>query len=183
MGAVVNKTDIGILGKGNLANFMIDQLLNAKLSVNVSQAHSDNLVHSNACFYNSITSFVRACPVIITVMSDTPELEDIFFGDEGIVQFIRAGSIIIDMSAVSPEFLQELSERLMEKEISFLDAVIISESKKESRAIRMMLVGGESSVYEQVLPMFNKIAKSVRHIGANGASQFYRQAFAVRRKN
>ncbi len=176
------KAEIGILGKGNLANLMIRRFSNAGLSVNVLQTCIDSPACSNVRLHGSVAHLVGACPIIITIMSDTPELENIFFGDEGIAWFIRADNVVIDMSSVSPEFLQELSERLVERGISFLDAVVINEAEGESGTMQMILVGGESSVYKQVLPTFKKIAKSVKHIGLNGASQFYRQAFAVRRK-
>ena len=178
----MERLEIGILGVGNLAGLMVEQFVGAGFSVNVLQAQRENLACSNVRLHHSVVPLVKTCSVIITIMSDAPELENVFFGDEGIVQFVRAGSVVIDMSSVSPEFLQELSEQLVEREISFLDAALINEDKGESEAIQMILVGGDSSVYEKALPVLEKIADSVRRMGENGASQFYRQAFAVRKK-
>jgi len=176
------KAEIGVLGKGSLVDLMIQRFSNAGLSVNVLRTYINDPACSNVRIHSSVAHLVGACPIIITIMSDIPELENIFFGDEGIAWLLRAGNVVIDMSSVSPEFLQELFERLVEKEISFLDAVVINENEGEFGTMKMILVGGELSVYRQVLPIFKKIAKSVKHIGLNGASQFYRQAFAVRRK-
>ena len=174
--------EIGVLGEGSLVNLMVGQLLKAGFSVNVPQRQRDNPVCLGARFHHSAASLVRACSIVITVMSDAPQLENVFFGEEGMARFIRTDGVMIDMSTVSPEFLQELSEQLAEREISFLDAVVINEGKGESRGVQMILVGGESSVYAKALPVLEKIADDVRHIGVNGASQFYRQAFAVRKK-
>ena len=178
-----DKLEIGIIGQGNLANFITDRLVNAEFSINVLENQNNNELNSKIRIYNKPVALARACSIIITLLSDGPELEEILFGDQGIVQCRRTDIIVIDMSSVSPEFISELSEQLVENEISFLDAAVINEETDNTGAIQMILVGGEASVYEQVLPIFQRIARSVKHIGANGASQFYRQAFAVRKKS
>ncbi len=178
-----NQVEIGVLGQGNLADLIIEQLGKVKFSLNMLEDYASSQVCISGHFYNSPMSLAMACPIIITIMSDGPELENVLFGNQGVVHCRRTDSIVIDMSPVSPEFLQELSEQLIESEISFLDAVVINENVEDSGTIQMMLVGGESSIYDRVLPIFEKISKNVKHIGVNGASQFYRQAFVVREKN
>ena len=59
---------------------------------------------------------------------------------------------------------------------------LINEEQSESDLMQMMLIGGDCHAYNKVLPVFQRIVKNVKHLGANGASQFYRQAFAVRAK-
>ena len=125
---------------------------------------------------------VKASDIIITICEDGPELENVLFGNNGIAQVGTGGTVIIDMSTVSPELIKEISEQLNEYERPFLDATVINEEQMESGLIHMMLVGGDKNLYDKVLPELSLIAENVIHIGENGASKFYRQAFAVRNK-
>jgi len=173
---------IGILGEGNLVSLISEQLLNSRYSLNILDSQKIENIEGSVFYFNSIRSLISASKIVITIAADGPELERLLFDDEGISNSSLGGRVIIDMSPVSPEFIQEISEQLIEKDISFLDAAIINEQKDQSGALQMLLVGGEKSVYEKTLPIFQSISKSVKYLGANGASQFYRQAFGVRKK-
>ncbi len=175
--------NIGIVGQGNLANLFIMKLLEAEYSINLLDSNDNkNYEKSTIHYHHSLAKLVRCSSIIITITSDGPALEHALFSEQGIVNFIAAGTVIVDMSSVSPELIQEISEQLVEKEILFLDAALINEEQNQSGLMQMMLIGGESHAYEMVLPIFQRIVKNVKHLGANGASQFYRQAFAVRAK-
>ena len=173
---------IGVIGQGTLADLIVTLLGKAGFALCRLEDEIRDSVHPVAHGYASPMMLAGACPFIITVMSDGTELEKVLFGDAGIARCWRTDTLLIDMSTVSPEFLQELSEQLVENEIAFLDAVIINENVGDCGAMQMILVGGEQSVYERALPVFERIARNVKHLGPSGASQFYRQAFAVRKK-
>jgi len=175
--------NIGIVGEGSLANLFIKKLLAAGYSINILDANDNPIFEKSTIHYHySLANLVRASSIIITITSDGPALENALFDQQGIVNYIAAGTVIVDMSSVSPEFIQEISEQMVEKEILFLDAVLINEEQHQSGLMQMMLIGGEGYAYEIVLPIFKRIVKNVKHLGVNGASQFYRQAFAVRAK-
>ena len=174
---------VGIVGKGSLANLLIMKLLEMGISINLLDSTENQYFYKSSIrYHNSLPSLARCSSMIITITSDGPELERILFSNLGIVNFITTRDVIVDMSSVSPELIQEISEQLIEKEIQFLDAALINEEQNESGLIQMILIGGDSHAYNKVLPVFQQIAKNVKHLGANGASQFYRQAFAVRAK-
>jgi 2-hydroxy-3-oxopropionate reductase len=188
MGFDNSKVEIGIVGKGNMVILLINKLLNTDASINLLESEDPGLVglgpdsSANIRYHASLATLSRISTVIITVLSDGPELEKTLFAEDGIVSFISSGKLIVDMSSVSPELIQEISEQLVEKEISFLDAAIINEEQTDPDVVQMMLIGGDKYVYERALPLFQHIAKEVRYLGVNGASQFYRQAFGVRAK-
>ena len=171
---------IGIVGEGFQVNLLTTSLFKANFSLNLMTNQRNNQLGSQTKYFASLCEFARASNIIITICTDGPELENILFDDDGIANQNATNKTIIDMSPISPELIQEISEQLTEKEISFIDAVIINEDQEESGAIQMILVGGEENAYQRVLPIFQCIANSVKHIGVNGASQFYRQAFGVR---
>ncbi|MDE0410973.1 MAG: NAD(P)-binding domain-containing protein [Gammaproteobacteria bacterium] len=181
-GLQAEEIEIGIIGRGTLADLIATHLGKAGYALGGLEDESGVSNSLIAREFPSPRMLAGACPVIVTALSDGTELERVLFGDTGIAQCWRTDTLVIDMSTVSPEFLQELSEQLVENGIAFLDAVIINEDAGDPDSIQMMLVGGDANDYERALPIFEKIARSVRHLGSSGASQFYRQAFAVRKK-
>ncbi|MBT8125038.1 MAG: hypothetical protein KJO81_09460 [Gammaproteobacteria bacterium] len=175
---------IGIVGEGSLTDLFVEYFINAGVSLNLLESAIDiDTRTSNVYYHNSLFSIAKHSSIIVTMMPDGPALEKILFDEDGISNHLSQGSVIIDMSSVSPELIQEISEQLIEQEVHFLDAALINEAQSESDLMQMMLIGGDSHAYNQVLPVFQRIIKDVKHLGANGASQFYRQAFAVRAKN
>ena len=175
---------IGVVGEGSLTDLFIEYFIKADVSLNLLESASDiDTRTSNVYYHNSLFSIAKHSSIIVTMMPDGPALEKILFDEDGISNHLSQGSVIIDMSSVSPELIQEISEQLIEKEVHFLDAALINEEKNESGLMQMMLIGGDKHAYNKILPVFQRIIKNVKHIGANGASQFYRQAFAVRAKN
>ena len=175
---------IGVVGEGSLTDLFIEYFIKADVSLNLLESGINSHTRtSNVHYYNSLFAIAKHSSIVITMMLDGPALEKILFDDDGISNYLAQGSIIIDMSSVSPELIQEISEQLIEKEIHFLDAALINEEQSESELMQMMLIGGDKHAYNKILPVFQRIIKNVKHIGANGASQFYRQAFAVRAKN
>ena len=174
---------IGLVGNEKLSTLLITKLLNTEFEINLLDSREAQSWESSSVRYHSTTrSLVKHCSIVFTLLSDGPELEETLFGEYGIINYVTGGNIIVDMSPVSPEFIKEISEQLLEVEISFLDATIINEDPTESGLIQMILIGGDDHIYKTVLPVFGSIADEVRHIGESGASQFYRQAFGVRPK-
>lgn len=174
---------IGILGEGSITDLFIEYFIKAKVSLNLLESGvSLQAKTSNIYYHNSLYSIAKCSSIIITIMSDGPALEKLLFDEDGLCSHLAQGSIIIDMSSVSPELILEISEQLVEKEIHFLDAALINEEQSETEHMQMMLIGGDDHAYSKVLPVFQRIIKNVKHLGASGASQFYRQAFAVRAK-
>ena len=173
---------IGIIGEGHVRKLLIEKLIKENILVNLLEEQFQKNFVEQAYLCKSIFEFVIKSNIIITICKDEPELEEYLFGEDGITQFNMSNKIIVDMSSVSPEFIQELSEQLAEIEVDFLDAVIINETEEAHGAIQLIQFGGEKSIFENVQPLFERIATNVKHIGINGASQFYRQAFGVRKK-
>lgn len=175
--------EIGIIGEGSLVNLLANKFIKAGVSINMLEKYqTDDMAKTGIRNHQSLVTFSRVSAVIITVLPDGPALESMLLGREGIVNFSSAGKIVVDMSSVSPELILELSEQFVEKEMSLLDAAIVNEEKSQSDNIQMMMIGGDTDAYNKVQPIFQIIIENVKHIGANGATQFYRQAFGVRKK-
>jgi 2-hydroxy-3-oxopropionate reductase len=109
--------------------------------------------------------------VIFTVVADTPDVQSVIFGEHGLIHKARPGTVIVDMSTISPRAIQDFAGRLAEKGIEMLDAPVSGGETGAINATLSIMVGGKSSVFERVKPLFECMGKNIVHIGDNGAGQ------------
>lgn len=109
--------------------------------------------------------------VIFTVVSDTPDVEAVIFGEQGLARGVRAGSVIVDMSTISPAATEIFARRLEAQGVDMLDAPVSGGEKGAISATLSIMVGGKSVVFERVKPLFECMGKNIVHIGDNGAGQ------------
>ena len=113
--------------------------------------------------------------VIFTNVSDTPDVEAVIFGERGIAQGInkqaRSGTVIVDMSTISPTATKAFAERLAALGIEMLDAPVSGGESGAINATLSIMVGGKVEVFERVRPLFECMGKNIVHIGDNGAGQ------------
>lgn len=121
---------------------------------------------------DSIKAVAAQSDVIFTCVGDTPDVEQVIFGPEGLAAGAKPGSVIVDMSTISPDATRQFAARLQnEKGVQMLDAPV---SGGESGAIAgtlSMMVGGAPDVFARVKPYFEKMGKNIVHVGDNGAGQ------------
>lgn len=108
------------------------------------------------------------CSVILTMLTDSDAVEHVIFGDDGIIKHINAGSIIIDLSTISPLKSVEISDRLREKGVYFLDAPVIGSVPAAESGDLIIAVGGEKTAYERVKPILQTFSKNIHYMGQNG---------------
>ena len=113
----------------------------------------------------------EACPVVITMVSDTPDLLAVVEGPDGLSEGLSAGSILIDMSTVAPGVTQELAERLNKRGISMLDAPVSGGSTGAQQATLAIMVGGKEETFQRCLPIFQALGKTITHMGPSGMGQ------------
>ena len=109
--------------------------------------------------------------VIITIVTDTPDVMDVVMGDDGAIHGAKSGAILIDMSTVSPRVTQEIAVALKEKGVDMLDAPVSGGDIGAQQATLSIMVGGEPAVFEAALPVFEAMGKNINLIGGNGAGQ------------
>ena len=174
------KNKVGVIGSGQLASMMVARLIEVGHFVIVLNDKGIADKNINVITSSSPSDIGNICKIILTVVEDSTCLEDVLLGARGIISSRRKDNIVIDMSPVSPEFIQEIAEKFIEMERYFLDAAYVDAKRIDGNSVQMILVGGEKSVYEKACPILQSLAEAVEHIGGHGASQFHRQAFAIR---
>jgi 3-hydroxyisobutyrate dehydrogenase len=167
-------THIGFIGLGIMGRPMARNLLKAGYSVTVynrSHAAVEALVTDGATEASSPQEVAEQSDVVITIVTDTPDVQQVILGPHGVLTGLHAGGVIIDMSTISPSGTRELAETAKAKGVHFLDAPV---SGGESGAIAgtlSIMVGGEATVFADCLPIFQAMGKNIIHVGGSGAGQ------------
>ncbi len=107
--------------------------------------------------------------VVILMLPDTPDVENALFGPEGVAEGIKPGTLVIDMSSISPTATKEFAQRL--EGCDYLDAPVSGGEVGAQQATLTIMVGGDPEVFEKAKPLFETLGKNITLIGATGAGQ------------
>ena len=110
-------------------------------------------------------------PVIITIVSDTPDVESVILGWNGVIEKVQPGSVVADMSTISPEATRKIAARLSEKGCHMLDAPVSGGEQGAIDGTLSIMVGGDEQALEICRPVFQALGKSITHVGTNGMGQ------------
>ena len=111
------------------------------------------------------------CDVIITMVTDTPDVEQVIFGEDGVVEGAAKGTTVIDMSTISPSATKDMAARLKEQGVAMLDAPVSGGDVGAQQGTLSIMVGGEQEVFDECMPVFEAMGKNINLIGGNGAGQ------------
>ncbi|GLK79766.1 2-hydroxy-3-oxopropionate reductase [Methylopila turkensis] len=109
--------------------------------------------------------------VVITMVPDTPDVEAVLFGDNGIAEGLSAGKIVVDMSSISPIATKAFAEKIAAKGGSYLDAPVSGGEVGAKNASLTIMVGGDEATFDKVKPLFELMGKNVTLVGPTGAGQ------------
>ena len=109
--------------------------------------------------------------VIVICVSDTPDVEEIILGSDGVIHGASEGAIVVDMSTISPTVTRRIAEKLGEKGVKMLDAPVSGGPEGAQNGTLAIMVGGETADFENALPILEVMGKSVIHVGPIGAGQ------------
>lgn len=109
--------------------------------------------------------------LIFTMVSDTPDVEQVLFGAHGVVHGAKPGSVVVDMSTISPSATRCFAEDLAARGIAMLDAPVSGGDVGAINGTLSIMVGGKPEVFERVQPLFAVLGKNIVHVGDHGAGQ------------
>lgn len=165
---------VGFIGLGIMGMPMARNLLKAGFEVvvyNRTKSKAEQLVKEGAKKADSPRQLAMECPVVITIVSDTPDVEEVTLGKDGIIEGIKPDSVVIDMSTISPQATQRIAARLRQKEVHMLDAPVSGGEQGAIKGTLSIMVGGDAEVFERCKPIFEAMGKNIVHVGANGMGQ------------
>src|SRR6266700_4611725 len=165
---------IGFIGLGIMGKPMAHNLLKAGFAVIVHNRHqevTDELVAAGASAGVRPQEIAASCDVLITMLPDTPQVQEVLLGTDGVIAGAREGLIVIDMSTISPIVTSTLADRLAERGITMLDAPVSGGDKGAIAGTLSIMVGGEEDTFKRCMPIFQALGKTVVHVGNSGAGQ------------
>lgn len=171
---VTTSTPLGFIGLGIMGAAMAKNLLKAGFKVTVhnrSRGKVEELVKAGATDGDSPAGVARAAEVILLCVPDTPDVEKVLFGDDGVVQGLKKGAIVIDCSTISANATQDFAKRIEAKGAHFIDSPISGGPKGAIDATLSCMIGGDAAIVERCMPVFKAVGKTFTHIGPNGAGQ------------
>ena len=164
---------IGFIGLGIMGKPMAQHLLKAGFSVAVLEKNKSaaELVAGGAQSFPSNKSIAEHADVVITMLPNSPEVEAVVLGKDGLIEGMKKGSLLIDMSSISPATAKKIHEALQLKGVDALDAPVSGGQVGAESASLSIMVGGSEAAFARALPLFQLMGKNIVHIGDAGAGQ------------
>src|SRR5579864_9158227 len=169
---------LGFIGVGVMGRPMALHLLKAGHSVTIFARHPEKpevqeVLQAGAKQAPSPRAVAMASDIVITMVPNSPQVEEVVTGSQGILEGARKGLTIIDMSTIAPSVSRELAEKAAAKGAHFLDAPVSGGSQGAVNGTLTIMVGGEQEIFEQVRPVLEAMGKkeNIVHVGPNGSGQ------------
>src|SRR3990167_9351808 len=173
------KYRLGFIGLGIMGRPMCRNLIKAGYPVivhNRTKEKMREMVTLGASAAYSPREVAEKSDIIITMLPDSPDVEKVIAGDKGVLETSHKGSVIIDMSTISPIVTQKLAALAQEKGVEMLDAPVSGGEKGAIEATLAIMVGGKKEIFERCSGIFNVLGKKVVHVGDIGCGGFTKLA-------
>jgi 3-hydroxyisobutyrate dehydrogenase len=166
---------IGFVGLGTMGQFMASNLVNSGFAVTVWNRTSERtapLAELGATRAASPAEVARASDIVVACLTDSPQVEEVLFGPNGLAEGFSSGSLFVDCSTLSPLKAREFAERLAPLGVTTLDAPVSGGSEGAKNATLSIMVGGADGDVERARSVLNAMGRTVTHLGDVGAGQW-----------
>ncbi|MDM8544483.1 NAD(P)-dependent oxidoreductase [Desulfococcaceae bacterium HSG9] len=165
---------IAFIGMGTMGAPMALNLLKAGYDVTVhnrTRAKEAPVAEQGAQRASSPSEAALEADIIITCVSDTPDVEAVILGEDGVIHGARQDSIVVDMSTVSPTATRIIAEALSQKGVQMLDAPVSGGSEGAQKGTLAIMAGGDETAFEKVKPVLQAMGTTIMLIGPVGSGQ------------
>jgi 2-hydroxy-3-oxopropionate reductase len=170
---------IGFIGLGIMGRPMAKNLLKAGYQLVVhsrSRGPVDEIAGAGAKIGGSPRDVAAQSDVLITMLPNSPDVELVALGRDGIIEGARPGLVVVDMSTISPIVSKKIGEALAAKSVKMLDAPVSGGGRGAIDGALSIMVGGDKAVFDAVLPIFQAMGKTITHLGPLGFGGFTKLA-------
>lgn len=164
---------VGFIGLGIMGKPMALNLIKAGYTVSILETSgaAKALTDAGAKAYPSSKSLAQESDILITILPDSPEVESVVLGENGVFDGIGSGALFIDMSTIAPSTAKKLYQAFQEKGVEALDAPVSGGQVGAEAGTLSIMVGGAEAAFQRALPLFEVMGKSAVLIGDAGAGQ------------
>ena len=164
---------IGFIGLGIMGKPMAHHLLKAGYSLALLQRNeaSKEFIDAGAKAFNTNREVAENSDVVITMLPDSPQVEEVVLGKDGVIDGLKQGALFIDMSSIAPSAAKKIHQQLQQKGVEALDAPVSGGQVGAEAASLSIMVGGSQAAFTRALPLFQLMGKNIVLIGEAGAGQ------------
>jgi len=165
---------VGFCGLGTMGAAMAANLARAGFPLTVwnrTPGRAGALLDLGASEAATARALAADCDVIVTCVSDTPDVEVLLFGADGVAAGVRPGSLVIDCSTISPSATRGFAARLAASGVQLVDAPVSGGSEGAQKGTLTIFVGGEAADVERARPVLAGMGKTITHLGLIGSGQ------------
>ena len=165
--------NIGFIGLGVMGRPMAQHLIEGEHTVFLNRVKdvSSHLVEKGGQAVDTAKAVAEAADIIILMVPDTPEVETVLFGADGVAEGLSSGKIVVDMSSISPVDTKEFASRITGMGCGYLDAPVSGGEGGAIAGTLSIMVGGKKADFEKVYPIFELMGKNISHVGEVGDGQ------------
>jgi 2-hydroxy-3-oxopropionate reductase len=168
---------VGFIGLGIMGKPMAENLIEAGydlVAYNRTREKAEEL--DGATVAETPKGVAEQSDVIITMLPDSPQVEEVLTGEDGVLEGVKEGALVVDMSTISPVVTEELAKKAEEKGASMLDAPVSGGDVGAINGTLSIMVGGGEEDFERALPLFEVMGETVTHVGSVGTGQVVKAA-------
>ncbi len=172
-------TTVAVIGLGIMGGPMAKNLVKAGFNVigyNRSQGKIDQLVKDGGQGAGSVAEAVREADVIITMVPDSPDVEGLVNGEDGLAANAKSGAIWIDASTIRPDVAKAVAEVAAKAGLRPLDAPVSGGEAGAINGALSIMIGGEKDAFDEAMPVLEAVGKTIVHVGPSGAGQTVKAA-------
>lgn len=165
---------IGFVGLGTMGAAMAANLAKAGFPVtgwNRTPGRAPQLAETGVTIAETPAAVAADSEIVVICVSDTPDVEAVLFGPDGIVEGAREGTLIVDCSTIAPSGSWDFAARLRERGLAMVDAPVSGGSEGAQKATLTIFVGGDAADVERARPVLGAMGKTITHVGPIGAGQ------------
>jgi 2-hydroxy-3-oxopropionate reductase len=164
---------LGFIGLGIMGAPMCGHLIRAghQLFVHTRSKVAPEIAQSSATQCTSARGVAERADIVFTMLPDTPDVEKVLFGDQGIAAGLSPGKVVVDMSSISPIATKDFAQRIGALGCGYLDAPVSGGEVGAKNAALTIMVGGDEAVFERVKPLFELMGRNITLVGGNGDGQ------------
>ncbi len=160
---------LGVMGQ-SMASHLLEKM-GALVVYNRTRSKTDSLVEKGALRAETPADAARQADIICLCVADTPDVEEVVFGENGIYTALQPGSLVIDFSTISAAATEEFAEKAAEKKTGWVDAPISGGDVGARNATLSIMAGGSPDDFQRARPIFEAVGKSIHHMGPTGHGQ------------
>ena len=167
-------TDLGFIGLGIMGKPMAGHLVRAGNTVYVfsrSPGPVREMEAGGAVACNSAREVAERSDIVFIMVPNTPDVETVLFGPDGVAEGARRGSVVVDMSSISPIATKKFAQRLESLGFEMLDAPVSGGQLGAQNATLSIMVGGKAGTFEKIKPFFKLMGQNIVHVGPSGDGQ------------